>query len=236
MIRVMTMHGRFFAGIRPHGGGAPALKAETPRFSISRPLRMIAAIVSVTGMAIASQNANAGLYEFDPRRTEVRFSYTMAYATQRGRFTKVKGTLEYDERKPKQSKVKASISAASLSTGEAIVDGKLKGEDFFNVEKFPLIAFRSMDVRPSSAYRAEVSGEITVNGITRRVILDVTLEPHDDPALKYDTGSHRFVARTRIQRSDFNMTGYDALVEDDVDLEIDAIVRPTKSRRSRSGG
>ena len=56
--------------------------------------------------------------------------------------------------------------------------------------------------------------------------LKVSLKPHDDPALKYDAGAREFIATTRIQRSAFNMTGYQALVDDDVDIAIDAIVRP----------
>ena len=150
----------------------------------------------------------------------------MAYSTQRGRFTKVSGTLDYDEAAPEKSKISASIAAASLTTGEALVDNELKGAAFFNVEASPVIAFRSLAVRSRSATAADVSGEITVNGITKPVTLKVSLKPHDDPALKYDAGARKFIATTRIQRSAFNMTDYQSMVDDDVDIEIDAIVRP----------
>ncbi|MBY0560493.1 YceI family protein [Hyphomicrobium sp.] len=170
--------------------------------------------------------AHARRFEFDQRRTEVRFAYKMAYATQRGRFTKVSGTLDYDEAAPGKSKVSASISAASLTTGEDFIDNELKGADFFNVAGSPVIAFKSVGVRTGSQTAAEVLGEITVNGITKPVTLQVSIESHDDPALKHDAGARRFVAKTRIQRSAFNMTNYQSMVDDDVDIEIDAIARP----------
>ena len=173
-----------------------------------------------------SPPANAGHFEFDQRRTEVRFVYKMAYATQRGRFTKVSGTLDYDEAAPEKSKISASIAAASLTTGGALVDNELKGAAFFNVDVSPVIAFKSLAVRSHSATAADVSGEITVNGITKPVTLKVSLEPHNDPALKYDAGARQFIATTRIKRSAFNMTDYQSMVDDDIDIEIDAIVRP----------
>lgn len=184
------------------------------------------ALLAAGMMAITASPALASRFEFDKRRTEVRFIYKMAYSKQHGRFTKVSGTLDYDEAAPQKSKISASIAAASLTTGEPLVDNELKGASFFNVSASPVIAFKSVSVRPDSATAANVSGEITVNGITKPVTLKVSLEPHDDPALKYDAGARKFFATTRIQRSAFNMTDYQSMVDDDIDIEIDAIVRP----------
>lgn len=184
------------------------------------------ALVAAELVIASALPANARRFEFDQRRTEVRFTYKMAYSTQRGRFTKVSGTLDYDEAAPEKSKIRASIVAASLTTGEALVDNELKGAAFFNVETSPVIAFKSLSVRPHSATAADVSGEITVNGITKPITLKIVLEPHDDPTLKYDAGARKFVGTTRIQRSAFNMTDYQSMVGDDIDIEIDAIVRP----------
>ena len=150
----------------------------------------------------------------------------MALSTQRGRFTKVSGTVDYNPAAPEKSKIRASIAAASLSTGEAFVDNELKGVAFFNVEASPVIAFRSVAVKSRSPTAADLAGEITINGITKPVTLKVSLSPHDDPALKFDSGAQKFVAKTCIKRSAFNMTKYQALVDDDIELEIDAIVRP----------
>lgn len=174
----------------------------------------------------AAPPAHAGRFVFDQRRTEVRFVYKMGYSTQRGRFTKVSGTLDYDEAAPEKSKISASIAAASLTTGEVLVDKELKGAAFFNVEASPVIVFKSFAVRPRSATVADVSGEITINGITKPVTLEASIKPHDDPALKHDAGARELIATTRIQRSAFNMTDYKSMVDDDIEIEIQAVVRP----------
>lgn len=183
-------------------------------------------VVAQLFVASTAPPAYAGRLEFDQRRTEVRFVFKMAYSTQRGRFTKVSGTLDYDDTAPEKAKISASIFAASLTTGETLVDNELKGPAFFNVTAAPVITFKSLAVQPLSATMADVSGELTVNGITKPVMLKVKLNLHDDPALKYDVGSREFIATTRIQRSAFNMTDYQSMVDDDVDIEIAAIVRP----------
>lgn len=187
---------------------------------------VLSILLATTLIAAAASAAHARRFEFDQRRTEIRFVYKMAYSTQRGRFSKVSGTLDYDEAAPEKSRISASIAAESLTTGEELVDIALKGAEFFNVRASPVISFTSRNVQPRSATAADVSGEITVNGITKPVTLKVSLTPHDDPALKHDAGARKFVATTSISRSAFNMTSYKALVDDVVELEIDAVVRP----------
>lgn len=201
------------------------MQAAMPMVKVRHP-RAAAAAALAAVVAVSTLPAEARRYDFDQRRSEVSFVYKMVYATQRGRFTKVSGTLEYDEAAPEKSRINAEIAAGSLSTGEAIVDDELKGAGFFNAEASPVIAFKSLGVRALSASEADVSGEITINRITKPVTLKVVLKPHDDPALKHDAGARKFVATTRIKRSAFNMTKYQSLVDDDVELEIAAIVRP----------
>jgi polyisoprenoid-binding protein YceI len=192
-------------------------------------LRTTLPVLMVTTLIAATPPAHASEFKFDQRRTEVRFAYTMALATQRGRFSKVNGTLDYDEAAPEKSKITALIDAASLGTGDPLVDNELKGTGFFNVKTAPIITFKSLAVQSLSATEADVAGDITINGITKSVTLKVSIAPHDDPALKHDSGARKFIAKTRIQRSAFNMTGYSSLVADDIDIEIEAVVRPAKS-------
>ena len=214
--------------VAPHvSASSAAATGDGGWFQVQASLRAALSVVLVTVLMTAvAPSARAERFEFDPRRTEVRFVYKMAYSTQRGRFTKVSGTLDYDDAAPEKTKVSASIAAASLTTGEALVDNELKGAAFFNVKASPTIAFKSLSVKPHSAAAADVSGEITVNGITKPVMLKVSLKPHNDPARKHDAGAREFIATTRIQRSAFNMTDYQSMVDDDIDIEIAAIVRP----------
>lgn len=206
----------------PKNALTPRLHRDTCALTQFRAL-LAALTISFTSL---SSPARATQYEFDQKRTEVRFVYKMAYSTQRGHFTKVSGTLEYDEKAPEKSRIGASISAASLTTGEALVDNELKGPSFFNAAASPVIAFKSLAVKSTSPAVAEVAGELTINKITKPVVLKVTLAQHDDPALKHDAGAKQFTATGRIQRSAFNMTSYQSMVDDEIDIEISAIARP----------
>jgi polyisoprenoid-binding protein YceI len=182
-------------------------------------------VVLLISQFAAALPASAGRFEFDQKRTEVRFAYTMGLAKQQGRFTTVSGSLDFDEAAPEKSKVTANIATASLATGQPIIDNTLKGASFFNVESSPTIAFKSRSVKSNGEGAMNVAGDITVNGITKPVTLKVSLKPRD-PALKHSAGAKEFTATTRIQRSAFNMTDFQSMVADEVDIEIVAIVRP----------
>lgn len=188
-------------------------------------LRPSATAVVTALIVLAATPAHSEIYEFDKKRTEVRFTYEMGPAKQRGRFSQVTGTLQFDERAPWRSRVSATIATASLETGQPIVDDTLKGSDFFNVAADPAMTFKSRSVQSTGSDTAEMTGDITVNGITKPVTLEISLHPQNDPALKYSAGSRKFVATTKIRRSDFNMTAYSSMVADEIDIEIDAIVR-----------
>lgn len=173
----------------------------------------------------AAHPAYATRFEFDETRTIVRFAYTMAFTTHHGHFTRVAGTLDYDERRPEKIRINAAIAAASLSTGAAIIDRELKGASFFNVDASPVIDFKSRAVNSADHGAAEIAGDITINGITRPVTLTVALKP-SGPAIAPGRGAQGFIATGRIQRSAFNMTGWKVMVADEIDIEIDGVLRP----------
>ena len=181
------------------------------------------AFVTLTGQA-----AKAESYVFDGKRTEVRFAYHIGLAKQQGRFTRVEGTLQFDKGAPERSHVTAKVATASLETGQPIIDAALKSSDFFNVVAQPEIRFKSRAVKPTGAGRAEMTGDITVNGITKPITFDVSLQPHNDPALKWSPGSMEFLAAGRIRRSTFAMTSFAYMVGDDVEIVIDAVAHKAR--------
>ena len=187
-----------------------------------------AAAATLLPLLFAANTAYAESYIFNSSKTEVRFSYVMGLSTQRGRFSRVEGTLRYDEQKPEKSEVFAKIATASVETGQPIIDDELRGVNFFNAKAAPALTFRSRSVNPTDANTAKITGDITVNGITKPVTLDVTVTAHEDPALKYSAGSKKFVATTTISRRAFNMTSYADMVGDEIGIEIDAVVRPKR--------
>jgi polyisoprenoid-binding protein YceI len=163
-------------------------------------------------------------YAIDDKHTEVRFACAMGLATERGHFTGVEGHVDYEPAGLERTAVAASIATGSLTTGDAMIDETLKGSDFFNVRAFPAMTFVSRSVRSTGPKTAEMTGDITVNGVTRPVSLAVSIAPYATH-LKYGGERLEFVARTRIKRSAFNMTAYQSMASDDVDIEIDAVLR-----------
>src|SRR5690242_4949449 len=117
---------------------------------------IMAAAMAATMLATAVPSA-AATYQIDKKHTEVRFSYTVGFSTQHGRFTSVEGNVEYEPTAPGKTTVQAIIATGSLTTGEPLVDQTLKGSDFFNVEEQPRMTFTSRSVRSTGAETAEMT-------------------------------------------------------------------------------
>jgi len=180
------------------------------------------ATLCLTGAALPVCQCHAEIYTFDTKATEIRFTYRMGPLPQSGRFAEVKGMVEFNERAPERSRVDAVINAASL-TAEPIVEDELKGESFFNVAVQPEIRFRSRTIKAAASNHAEVLGELTMNGVTQPVTLQVMFYPKGASMLA--AAGPFFSATARIKRSAFNMTAYPMLVADDVEIQIDAPLR-----------
>jgi polyisoprenoid-binding protein YceI len=127
----------------------------------------------------------------------------------RGRFSDFEGTIEYDAEHPERSSVHASIRAASIDTNEPDRDKHLRTSDFFSVEEFPNLTFRSTRISKTGDDRFEMTGDLTIRGVTRPVALNVTfLGRARDP-----WGNERlgFEAETTINRKDFGLNWNAAL-------------------------
>jgi polyisoprenoid-binding protein YceI len=184
----------------------------------------------LTSAGLWAQQCQAETYTFDTRSTEVRFTYQFGLLPQSGRFAEVKGSVEFNERAPERSRVDAVINAASLTAGDPMVESELKGESFFNVAVQPEIRFKSRAVKATTKNRAELIGELTMNGVTRPVTLQVMFYSKGAslPAIdgrQVTAGGPFFTATTRINRSLFNMTAYRMLVADEIEIQIGAPLR-----------
>jgi polyisoprenoid-binding protein YceI len=146
----------------------------------------------------------AGVYELDAAHTSVEFVARHLMITKvRGRFSGVQGRITIAE-DPESSHVEAEIETASLSTGNDDRDAHLRSGDFFDVEHFPTITFRSTAVRPAADGRWEVVGDLTVRDTTRPETLQVDFDGADISPL----GDERigFSASTNVDREDFGLT------------------------------
>jgi polyisoprenoid-binding protein YceI len=165
-------------------------------------------------------------WTIDATHSHVEFSIRhLMIATVKGRFGELEGTVELDDVDPANTRVEVSIAAASVDTRVAQRDAHLRSPDFFDVERFPTLNFKSRRTTAVAPDRWTTVGDLTIHGVTREVSLDVTEQGRQtDP-----WGGRRagFEARATIKRSDFGLTWNQALetggvvVGDDVKISID---------------
>jgi len=128
----------------------------------------------------------------------------------RGEFTKLDGKVSWDPTKPEATKIEAMIDVASISTREEKRDGHLKSPDFLDVEKFPQITFKSKSVKAKSAEELSVTGDLSIHGVSKEVVLDVEgpSAASTDPFGNVRVGA---TATTKIKREDFGLVWNAAL-------------------------
>jgi polyisoprenoid-binding protein YceI len=149
-----------------------------------------------------------GDWNLDPGHTTAGFVARHLVVTKvRGQFTDVAGVIHVGEA-PEDSSVEVTIQAASVHTGDARRDEHLRSPDFLDAERFPTLEFRSTSVQ-GGAERWKVSGDLTVHGVTRPVVLDV--EYNGASASPWGSQVTSFSARTEIDREDFGLTWNQAL-------------------------
>ena len=155
----------------------------------------------------------------------------------RGRFARWAGTLTLDQAHPERSQVEARIEAASIDTHEPQRDAHLRSADFLDTDRYPEITFRSTRIEKAGENRYQVTGDLTIAGVTRPVRLEVeALGRTKDP-----WGGERagFSARTTIDRRDFGLVWNQALETGgvvvgekvEIDIEVEAVKRAEMAPR-----
>lgn len=174
----------------------------------------------------APQQSPGGDYSIDPAHSNLGFAARHAMITKvRGRFSDVEGALHIDGEEPSRSHGTVTIKTASVDTRQEQRDEHLRSADFFDVEKYPEMTFRSTSIEPLGQDEYRVSGELTIRDTTRPVSIDIEYTgAATDPM-----GNHRigFEGSTQVNRKDWNLTWNAALeaggvlVSEKVTLEID---------------
>ena len=183
------------------------------------------AVWTLTALLAASPAA-AAVYDFDASHTAAQFSVThLMVSTVRGQFSNVKGTVEVDDKDASSVKVDATIDASTVDTREPKRDAHLKSPDFFDVAKFPTITFKSKKSQKVGADAYKVTGDLTMHGVTKEVVLDVK----DVKTVKDPWGNTKLgaVATAKVDRKDYgllwnkSLDGGGVLVGDDVAITLD---------------
>jgi polyisoprenoid-binding protein YceI len=167
-----------------------------------------------------------GTYTLDPAHTRIGFVARHAMVTKvRGAFNEFTGTAVLDGANPANSRVEVTIQAASIDTRNAQRDGHLRGNDFLAMEEYPQITFVSTGVRQSGETTFEVTGDLTIKGVTNEVTIPFEFEgAATDPFGNERVGFEGSVA---INRKDYGVTwnaaleGGGVLVSDKVTLEFE---------------
>lgn len=176
---------------------------------------------------LAPPQTSTTTWNIDPAHSTAEFKVKhMMIANVKGQFSKVSGVLTLDESDLANSRVEASIEAASIETRDGQRDAHLKSADFFDVEKFPTLHFKSTAISIVRDGELSVAGELTVHGVTRKVRFAVE---GPTPPTKDPWGNTRVAvsASTKINRKDFGLTWNAALetggilVGDDVTITLE---------------
>ena len=148
-------------------------------------------------------------YQIDKAHSEAAFQVRHLLTKVRGRFSDFQGTVVLDEAKPERSSVSITIQAASIDTSEPSRDAHLRSADFFAVDEFATLTFTSTEMAPAGKDLFEVTGDLTVRGVTKRIAVPVVLlGKAKDP-----WGSERlgFEAEFTINRKEFGLNWNAAL-------------------------
>lgn len=170
--------------------------------------------MNATETSTAPTTAASSTWKVDAAHTLAEFAVRhMMITTVKGRISGVSGVITMDEAHPERSSVEVELDASTIGTGTPDRDTHLRSADFLDVENHPTITFRSRELTgvsadPGAGFR--VTGDLTMHGVTREVVLDATFEGRGrDP-----WGGERmsFSASTKIDRRDFGLT-YNAALE-----------------------
>ncbi len=172
-------------------------------------------------MNMACAPALADTYTLDPNHTAVTFQYAhFGYSHPTGKFMDAVGSLVLDEATPANSSVQVSFAISGINTGVAALDNDLKGPDFFDAATYPTATFNSTKIDQTGPTTADVTGNLTIHGVTKSVILKVTLNKDAVNPMMNKRGLG-FAATASIHRSDFGMAKYVPMVSDEIDLSIE---------------
>src|SRR5262245_56997533 len=179
--------------------GVAPTSARFRRGAAARRLHVCVAallMVELTATALARES-----YRFNPSGSAIGFSVHQFLGTTRGKFTSFNGRIEVDREHPEKSSVTGQIDVRSIDTQIKKRDDHLRSAEFFNVEKFPQITFKSRSVKRTGPQSGDILGDLTIHGVTKPVTLHVKLlTPMNETAR-----TRWSVTTDPITRRDFNL-------------------------------
>lgn len=167
----------------------------------------VTALFALVPLALAT-GANASEWSLDPEHTEIGFSVRHMMVTDvHGAFEKYTGSIVVDDKDITKTSVNVDIEIASINTKVVKRDNHLRSPEFFDAAKFPKMTFTSTKIEKGAAANAlKVSGNLTLHGVTKPVVLDVQLSDEWQDPKEWGGRTHRGVkATTKINRQDYGV-------------------------------
>jgi len=187
-------------------------------------LALYSALASVLALPASAATTT---WQIDPAHTAAGFAVRhLMISTVRGQFKGVNGTVVFDDQDISKSMIDVTIDAKTVDTSEPKRDEDLRSDKFFDTAKYPTITFKSKKIENVSAGKLKVTGDLTIRGVTKEVVLDV--EGPSNP-IKDPWGDTRVAANatTKVNRQDYgvkwnaNIDGGGVVVGDEVSITID---------------
>jgi polyisoprenoid-binding protein YceI len=164
----------------------------------------------------------AGTYVIDSKETQLRYATThMGFTQFWGVFPDASGTLTIDPKNLAATKLSVKAPVSHLETTNRELNGELLSDEFFSEAKFGSIRFVSTSVARTGPRTAKVAGDLTIRGVTKPVVLDVTFNGAGPNAFSKVT-TLGFSAHTMVKRSDFGLGKYTPIVSDETEISISA--------------
>src|ERR1700730_13134433 len=188
--------------------------------------RLIVSGVLAAAMCLPAA-ARTVTYQIDPRHSAAGFSVThLMISTVRGEFHGLNGTVLLDDKDITKSSVDVTLDATTVDTREPDRDKDLRSPNFFDVAQYPTITFKSTKVEKNGADKLKITGDLTLHGVTKQVVLDATVPkaPIKDP---WGLQRTAVSATTKINRQDFGvkwnkaLDGGGVVVSDEVNINLD---------------
>ena len=190
-------------------------------------MKIITFLASVSAFVLSQSALLADTYVFDKNHSTMGFQVRHLFSKVPGKFNDFAGKIQYDDASPQNSSVEVTIKTASIDTGVEMRDKDLRSANFFDVEKFPEITFKSNSVKQTGENTADVTGDLSMHGVTKEVVLNVELLGKG-VGMEGKTVSG-WEAKTNLKRSEFGLS-WNKMIEgtqvvgDDVaiDLRVEA--------------
>jgi polyisoprenoid-binding protein YceI len=171
---------------------------------------------------VSSAFAQVDSWKIDPAHTAAQFAVRhLGISTVRGEFRKVSGSASYDPADPSKTSLETTIDATTVDTRVDMRDNDLRSPNFLDVQKYPTITFKSKRAESAGLGKMKITGDLTIHGVTREVVLDVDgpTAPVKDPRGNFHMGAS---ATTKISRKDFGVNGAPSMAGDEISITIDA--------------